>query len=574
VHRLRGLGIDRQAELLLPVEGVARTAERVVAIAGALAVTRDVGGVRGDLVGDEALFHVVGPRQAEVLLRRDVAEHRGAGGAGHGGADGAGDVIVAGRDVGHERAEHVERRLVAEVHLLLHVHLDLVERHVTRAFDHHLDVLLPRALGELAQRLQLGELRGIARVGEAAGAQTVAGADGHVVLRADLEDLVPVRVERVLFVVLEHPLRHHRAAARHDAGDAIFDERQVFDEHAGVDGEVVDALLGLVLEDVDQVVGGELLDVLHLLQRLVDRHRAERHRARVDQRLTDAVDVPAGREVHHGVGAVLEADRELGELARGVAGDGAVADVRVDLAQRRDADRHRLDVRVVHVRGDDHAAARDLGAHELGLEALAFGDVLHLFGDRALPSEVHLRLVRASLAFLDPRGSEGHGCRLRTGARPHQAVVDADDASPGGVLDLRRGEPRVGGGASRWCLRRGAARARRRRVDPRGLGGRAGAALRFGGGLGRGAPGGVRVSGGDRRARGRNGGALGRRQGVRTPLDRSRPGTSGPGEPARSTAADQRCDLPRRRAALSAAVVARRAPRVRADVRAGADRRG
>ena len=54
---------------------------------------------------------------------------------------------------------------------------------------------------------ELGELRRVARVGEAAGAEAVAGADRDVVLRADLEDLVPVRVERVLLVVLDHPLR-------------------------------------------------------------------------------------------------------------------------------------------------------------------------------------------------------------------------------------------------------------------------------------------------------------------------------------------------------------------------------
>ena len=244
-----------------------------------------------------------------MLLRRHVAEHRRAGGARHRRADGARDVVVAGRDVGHERAEHVERRLVAELHLLLHVHLDLIERHVARALDHHLHVLLPGALRELAERLELGELRGVARVGEAAGAQAVARADRHVVLRADLEDLVPVRVERVLLLVLDHPLRHDRPAARDDARDAVLHERQVLDEHAGVDREVVDALLGLVLEHVDEVVGADVRHVLALLEHLVDRARCRSGTGELcDDLAADAVDVAAGREVHHRVGAVLEGD--------------------------------------------------------------------------------------------------------------------------------------------------------------------------------------------------------------------------------------------------------------------------
>jgi hypothetical protein len=49
----------------------------------------EVGGVGGDLVGDDALLHVVAVGQAEVLLGRDVAEHRRAEAADHRGADGA-----------------------------------------------------------------------------------------------------------------------------------------------------------------------------------------------------------------------------------------------------------------------------------------------------------------------------------------------------------------------------------------------------------------------------------------------------------------------------------------------------
>ena len=73
----------------------------------------EVGGVRRDLVGDDALLDVVAVGQPEVLLRRHVAQHRGAEPADHRGADGAGDVVVAGRDVGRQRPERVERRFVA-----------------------------------------------------------------------------------------------------------------------------------------------------------------------------------------------------------------------------------------------------------------------------------------------------------------------------------------------------------------------------------------------------------------------------------------------------------------------------
>ena len=44
----------------------------------------EVGGVGGELVGDDAGFDVVAIGQAQVLFRRDVAEHRRAEPADHG----------------------------------------------------------------------------------------------------------------------------------------------------------------------------------------------------------------------------------------------------------------------------------------------------------------------------------------------------------------------------------------------------------------------------------------------------------------------------------------------------------
>src|SRR3546814_16581227 len=87
------------------------------------------------------------------------------------GADAAGDMVVPRRDVGGERPERVEGRLAAGFELLFHILLDLVHRDVARTLDHHLDILRPGALGELAQRVKLGALRLVVRVVDASGAE-------------------------------------------------------------------------------------------------------------------------------------------------------------------------------------------------------------------------------------------------------------------------------------------------------------------------------------------------------------------------------------------------------------------
>ena len=107
---------------------------------------------------------------------------------------------------------------------------------------------------------------------------------------------------------------------------------------------------------------------LPMQHRLIDRHRADRHRRRGDDRLARDVDVLAGGEVHHRVGAVLHREQELLDLLIDRRGDGGVPDVRVDLDRGDLADAHGLELagEVVDVGGDDEAAAGDFVADELG----------------------------------------------------------------------------------------------------------------------------------------------------------------------------------------------------------------
>ena len=134
----------------------------------------EIGGMRRDLVGDDAGLDVVAVGQAQMLLRRHVAQHGAAEPADHGGANARGDVVIARRDVGRQRPERIERRLAALLELLVHVDLDLVHRHVAGAFDHHLAALVPRNFREFAERLQFGELRAVVGVRDRARPQAVA----------------------------------------------------------------------------------------------------------------------------------------------------------------------------------------------------------------------------------------------------------------------------------------------------------------------------------------------------------------------------------------------------------------
>ena len=94
VELTRGDRVHREVELILPAELEAGATHGVVPLAGARVTLGHVGGVGRDAVGDHPVLDVLAVRQAEVLLRRHVAQHGRAHRADVGGTDGAGDVII------------------------------------------------------------------------------------------------------------------------------------------------------------------------------------------------------------------------------------------------------------------------------------------------------------------------------------------------------------------------------------------------------------------------------------------------------------------------------------------------
>ena len=99
------------------------------------------------------------------------------------------------------------------------------------------------------------------------GPQAVAERERDVVGAHDLADLAEVRVEEVLLVMRQTPLRDDRAAARDDPGHAPGGERDVAEQHAGMHREVVHALLGLLDERVAVDLPGQVLGHCRRLSR-------------------------------------------------------------------------------------------------------------------------------------------------------------------------------------------------------------------------------------------------------------------------------------------------------------------
>ena len=233
--------------------------------------------------------------------------------------------------------------------------------------DHRLHVVLPGDLRELPERGELRHLRLVVGVVAGARTQSVAEAERHVVRLHDFADILEARVQERFLVMREAPLGHDRSAAADDARHSLRGERNVAEQHPGVNREIVHALLGLLDQRIPVDLPGQLFrTAIDLLQRLVDRHGPDRHWRVADDPLARLVDVLAGREIHHRIPAPARRPGHFLDFFLDRRGHRGIADVGIDLDQEITADDHRLRFRVVDVGGNDRAAARDFAAHELG----------------------------------------------------------------------------------------------------------------------------------------------------------------------------------------------------------------
>ena len=104
-------------------------------------------------------------------------------------------------------------------------------------------------------------------------------------------------------------------------------------------------------------------------QRLIHRHRSDRHRRcrRIASRII-GISPPVERSITVSA-PKCTAVCSLRNSSSTFDTSRRVADIRIDLAQRRHANRHRLQLAVIDVGRNDHRSARHFAAHQLGVRS-------------------------------------------------------------------------------------------------------------------------------------------------------------------------------------------------------------
>ena len=193
-----------------------------------------------------------------MLFRRDVTQHGTAVPANQSRTNAGRKVVVTRCNIRCQWAEGIERRFVTVLQLLVHILFDQMHRHVTRAFDKGLHVVLPGNLGQLTQGAQFGKLGFVVGIRHRTRTQAIAEREAHIVSLHDFANFLKVGVEETLSVMRQTPLRHDGTATANDPRDPLGGQRHVCQTHTGVNGEVIHTLLGLFDQRVAEQLPGQV----------------------------------------------------------------------------------------------------------------------------------------------------------------------------------------------------------------------------------------------------------------------------------------------------------------------------
>src|SRR6266513_2776833 len=216
-------------------------------------------------------------------------------------------------------------------------------------------------------------------------------------LLENLADLLDVLVQEVLPLVVLHPVRHQRPAAAHNPGNPLAHQRDMLAQHTRVNRHVIHTLLGLLLDHFQHQPDGQVFRPPDPGDRFIHRHRPHGHRRCANNRLSNHRDVPTSREVHHRIRAIVHGVMQLLQFLIDVRACRGISAICVDLTLRGDPDRHRLQVAVMDIGGNDAPPPRYLRSNQLRLQLFALGNELHLLSCDALARQVHLRNVPVSV---------------------------------------------------------------------------------------------------------------------------------------------------------------------------------
>ena len=337
-----------------------------------------------------------------MFCRCDIAEECCTIHCGNGTTDGSRDVVITRCDIGNKRSEYIERSTHADGLLNFHVCSNLIERNVSRTFNHNLNIVSPCTFGEFTQTDKLFDLADICGISQTSWTAGITERDSNVMFFADIKDFIEIFIERVFFAGHAHPCKDKASATAYDIHFTFvfFDLFDGFSGNSTVKCDKVYTVFSVETDDINEIMSSQFREITLVVDHaVVHRNGSDHGRTFVCKFLTEWLCVAVTGKIHdcfcteiNGFHDFLHFDIVI--LA--VPGD---TEVYVDLCAEHAADTFRIQAGMVFVGTDRNFAFCDQFHQFLNRHMFFFCNGFDLRSYNPFAGSIHLCCVSCHIIF-------------------------------------------------------------------------------------------------------------------------------------------------------------------------------
>ena len=226
-----------------------------------------------------------------------------------------------------------------------------------RTFHHNLHIVCPGPFRQLAQTDKLFNLAYIGSIRQAARAAGIPERNGHIVLFANVQNLIIILIKGILLACHAHPCKYQTASAADDIHFTFMflDLLNSFPRNTAVQCDKIHTVFRVHTNHINKIFCRQCGQIpLVMNDTVVNRNGTDHGRTFVGQLLTERLCVSVAGKIHDSLRAHIHGAHNLFHLDIVVLAVSGHAQINIDLGTQHAADAFRIQTGMVFVCRNGH----------------------------------------------------------------------------------------------------------------------------------------------------------------------------------------------------------------------------
>ena len=275
----------------------------------------------------------------------------------HGSANRRSNMVISRSNICHKWSQYIKRRSLTNGLLHFHICLDLIQRHMSRTFHHHLNILLPCPPGQFAQTHQLLDLADVRCICKTSWSACVTEWNRHIIFPTNIQNLIIIFIKWIFFPCHTHPRKYKRTTSGYDVHFSLMlpNLLDCFTRNATVQCHKIHSILCVKTDHIDKISGSQRIQIPLIVDHgIIDWNSTDQRRTLTGQLSSKWNCISMRRQIHDGMCAHLNCLHHLLHLHIVIFTVSWNSQIHIDLCTQHRTDSFRINTGVIFVGTDDN----------------------------------------------------------------------------------------------------------------------------------------------------------------------------------------------------------------------------